>query len=62
MTEDIQISKFITKKNFNNQILDVDSIDGYSMLINKNKFNNIFFDENIFLYLENDDICMRAKK
>ena len=50
------------KKNLNNQILDVDSIDGYSMLINKNKFNNIFFDENIFLYLENDDICMRAKK
>ena len=41
MTEDIQISKFITK-NLNNQILDVDSIDGYSMLINKNKFKDIF--------------------
>ena len=50
------------KKNLNNQILDVDSIDGYSMLINKNNFKKIFFDENIFLYFENDDICMRAKK
>ena len=45
----------------NGQILEVDSIDGFSMLINKKKFNN-FFDENIFLYLENDDICLRAKK
>ena len=32
------------------------------MLINKSKFNNSFFDENIFLYLENDDICLRARK
>ena len=31
-------------------------------LINKSKFNNSFFDENIFLYLENDDICLRARK
>ena len=53
----------ILKKQFpdNDQILEVDSIDGFSMLINKKKFNN-FFDENIFLYLENDDICLRAKK
>ena len=53
----------ILKKKYsdNDQILEVDSIDGFSMLINKKKFNN-FFDENIFLYLENDDICLRAKK
>ena len=53
----------IKKKKYSNndQILEVDSIDGFSMLINKKKFNN-FFDENIFLYLENDDICLRAKK
>ena len=32
-------------------------------LINKNKFNNdIYFDENFFLYLENDDLCKRLKK
>jgi len=33
------------------------------MLINKNKFqDNFFFDENFFLYLENDDLCLRTKK
>ena len=40
----------------------VKSVDGYSMLLNlkklrKSNFN--FFDENIFLYLENDDLCKR---
>ena len=50
------------KSDLNNQIIEVDTIDGFSMLINKNKFNNSFFDENIFLYLENDDICLRARK
>ncbi len=50
------------KSNLNNNIIEVDTIDGFSMLINKSKFNNSFFDENIFLYLENDDICLRARK
>ena len=53
---------FEKKKDFNNQIIEVDTIDGFSMLINKNKFNKSFFDENFFLYLENDDICLRARK
>ena len=43
--------------------IDVDSIDGFSMLINKKKFeNDNYFDENFFLYLENTDLCLRAKK
>lgn len=47
-------------KNINDSIISVDSIDGFSMLINKEKFiNQKFFDENIFLYLENDDFCKR---
>ncbi len=50
------------KSDLNNEIIEVDTIDGFSMLINKSKFNNSFFDENIFLYLENDDICLRARK
>ena len=55
--------KIYEKKSvLNNQIIEVDTIDGFSMLINKSKFNNSFFDENIFLYLENDDICLRARK
>ena len=44
-------------------MLNVDSVDGYAMLINKNKFSdNNYFDENFFLYLENDDLCLRKKK
>ena len=43
--------------------LSVDSVDGFAMLINKNKFkDNFYFDENFFLYLENDDLCLRKKK
>ena len=50
-------------KNYYPDFLDVDSVDGYAMLINKNKFSdNIYFDEQIFLYLENDDLCLRKKK
>ena len=41
----------------------VDEVDGFSMLINKNKFKDEeYFDEKIFLYLENTDLCMRVKK
>ena len=53
------------KKNYtnNNDNILVDVIDGFSMLINKKKFkNDEFFDENFFLYLENDDLCMRTKQ
>ena len=31
------------------------------MILDKNKFNREFFDENIFMYLENDDLCLRVK-
>ena len=41
----------------------VDYIDGFSMLLNKNKFNDdIYFDENFFLYLENNDLCIRVNR
>ena len=47
----------------------VESIDGFAMILNLKKLkkidqfkNNIFFDENIFLYLENDDLCKRINK
>ena len=50
-------------KNINENIISVDYVDGFSMLINKEKFkNDDFFDENFFLYLENTDLCLRAKK
>ena len=41
----------------------VKSVDGYAMLLNLkrlSKMNNFnFFDENFFLYLENEDLCKR---
>ena len=41
----------------------VDYVDGFSMLLNKNKFNDVIhFDENFFLYLENNDLCLRVKR
>ena len=47
----------------NKDFIEVDTLDGFSMLLNKNKFkDNQFFDENFFLYLENDDLCLRIKK
>ena len=33
------------------------------MLIDKSKFENEnYFDENFFLYLENNDLCLRQKR
>ena len=55
------LDKIISKDN--SIIKDVQEIDGYSMIINKNYFiDNIFFDEKFFMYLENVDLCLRAKK
>ena len=52
-----------TIKDGSEKISNVDEIDGYSMIINKYYFkNNIFFDEKFFMYLENVDLCLRAKK
>ena len=67
ISDDIQYPNYkIKNKNLQNndlEFLSVDSVDGYAMLINKNKFqDNFFFDENFFLYLENDDLCLRMKK
>jgi len=51
------------KKNISENILSVESIDGFSMLFNLKKFpDQNFFDENFFLYLENDDLCLRVKQ
>tara|TARA_Y100000816_G_scaffold95740_1_gene66474 strand:- start:361 stop:1224 length:864 start_codon:yes stop_codon:yes gene_type:complete len=55
------LDKIISKDN--SIIKDVQEIDGYSMIINKNYFiDNIFFDEKFFMYLENVDLCLRAKQ
>ena len=51
------------KKDNSKSISNVEEIDGYSMIINKDFFkDNIFFDEKFFMYLENVDLCLRVKK
>ena len=46
----------------NKDLVSVNEVDGFSMILNKKKFNNHFFDENIFMYLENSDLCLRMIK
>tara|TARA_Y200000002_G_scaffold14733_1_gene11758 strand:+ start:128 stop:1018 length:891 start_codon:yes stop_codon:yes gene_type:complete len=52
----------------NNKPFLVNSVDGYAMLLNLKRlskyeeFNNFnYFDENFFMYLENEDLCRRIK-
>ena len=47
----------------------VKSVDGYAMVLNIKRLNQFhefknyqYFDENFFMYLENDDLCKRIKK
>ena len=47
----------------------VKSVDGFAMLLNLKKINQIddfrnkkYFDENFFMYLENDDFCKRLSR
>ena len=47
--------KFNEKK-----FIDVDFVKGYAMLLNLKKINFGYFDEKIFLYLEEIDLCKRA--
>ncbi len=46
--------------------LKVKSVDGYAMLLNLKKLKKLndfyFFDENFFLYLENEELCLRLEK
>jgi GT2 family glycosyltransferase len=42
----------------------VKSVDGFAMLLDKKKLDKLllkeYFDENFFMYLENDDLCKRV--
>jgi N-acetylglucosaminyl-diphospho-decaprenol L-rhamnosyltransferase len=55
--------KILKKSNLKEKNLPfkVDYVDGFAMLLNKKKFtNDLYFDENFFLYLENNDLCLRV--
>jgi len=41
---------------------EVQWVDGFAMLLNKKKFKEeIYFDEEFFMYLENNDLCKRVR-
>jgi len=44
------------------QINEVEFVKGFAMLLNKKSLNNIYFDENFFLYLEEIDLCKRIRE
>ena len=45
------------------EYLEIDFIKGFAMFFNMSKFKSIgFFDEKIFLYFEEDDLCRRVRK
>ena len=65
LSDNIDYPNYKNKKitnNFNNNLFEVDTVDGYAMVLDKTKYDNSFFDEKIFMYLENDDLCLRMKK
>ena len=67
ISDDINNPNYLIKNkdldNNKSDYLNVDSVDGFAMLIDKKKFkDDLYFDENFFLYLENDDLCLRKKK
>ena len=50
------------KNNLQNEILEVDYVKGFAILINLKKINfDKIFDENFFLFLEEIDLCKRIK-
>ena len=56
-------SKKIIKKKVLKKIIKVDYVKGFAMLINVSKIKKIgMFDKNIFLYMEEIDLCRRLKR
>ncbi len=49
------------ENNYKDNVLEVENIKGYAIFFNLKKFNQIFFDENYFLYFEEIDLCKRVK-
>jgi GT2 family glycosyltransferase len=71
ISNNLKFPNYKFKKENNNKLdiinpFKVKSVDGYAMLLNLKKIKKFkdfyFFDENFFLYLENDDLCKRMKQ
>ena len=60
LLRDRQYDKSSEKVNLNLPF-EVKWIDGFAMLLNKKKLKDeVYFDENFFMYLENNDLCQRV--
>ncbi len=57
----MDLDKFTPYK-ANEKFKEVDFVKGFAMLLNKKFLNDTYFDENIFLYLEEIDLCKRVRK
>ena len=57
----VEKNKIYKQNKENNYIKKVNQVPGMAMILNKKKFNKKFFDENIFLYLEEIDLCKRIR-
>ena len=73
ISTDPKFPNYKTKKNIDNIDYNlpfkVESVDGFAMVLNLKRINKIesfknhnYFDEKFFMYLENDDFCMRLIK
>ena len=73
ISTDPKFPNYKTKKNIDNIDYNlpfkVESVDGFAMVLNLKRINKIesfknydYFDEKFFMYLENDDLCMRLIK
>ena len=59
----IQEKKDIETLKKNADVYEVDSVKGFAMFFNMNKFKDVgFFDDNFFIYFEEIDLCKRLKK
>ena len=67
ISSDLEFPNYSNNKIKNNlkdesKPFEVDYVDGFSILINKKNFKDKnYFDEDFFMYLENDDLCRRVK-
>ncbi len=57
----VAFEEFKQSKNYK-QINEVEFVKGFAMLLHKKSLDNIHFDENIFLYLEEIDLCKRIRE
>jgi GT2 family glycosyltransferase len=59
----IQEKKDIETLKKNADVYEVDSVKGFAMFFNMDKFKDVgFFDDNFFIYFEEIDLCKRLKK